>query len=441
MAALRNLGGVVALLCLVPAVPAQTYALGEAPAVGECFKYHLDMSLAGELRVSKDGARVPISLKAAASHDFSERVLLAANGQATRSARHYDLAKATVTVNGVPSERTLRPEHCLQVAQRTNDRLVVYCPAGPLTRAELQLTGEHLDTLVLTGLLAGKAVAVGDTWKPSAAVLQALCAFEGLTEYELICKLEEVKDNVARVSLTGKVNGIDLGAVSRLTITGSYSYDVTAHRLVAVEWVQKDDRDQGPASPAIAVETTTRLTRALLPDCPESLSDVKLVSVPEGDEVPENGTLLCHHDAKQRYELTYAREWQTVGETESHLVLRLLDRGDFVAQASVMLYPKAEAGKHLTAEEFQQAMSRTTGWEQEEVLQAGEVTSEGGKWVYRIAAVGQMDGLKVVQNFYLVAGPDGDQAVISFMMTPKQAEKLGTRDLTLVSGLTFPKKP
>jgi hypothetical protein len=51
-----------------------------------------------------------------------------------------------------------------------------------------------------------------------------------------------------------------------------------------------------------------------------------------------------------------------------------------------------------------------------------------------------MDGLKVVQNFYIVAGPGGDQVVLAFTMTPTQAEKLGTRDLALVQGIDFMRK-
>jgi hypothetical protein len=49
-----------------------------------------------------------------------------------------------------------------------------------------------------------------------------------------------------------------------------------------------------------------------------------------------------------------------------------------------------------------------------------------------------MDGMAVVQNFYLVASKKGEQVVLAFTMTPKQAEKLGTRDLAMVASLDFP---
>ena len=58
-----------------------------------------------------------------------------------------------------------------------------------------------------------------------------------------------------------------------------------------------------------------------------------------------------------------------------------------------------------------------------------------GRYVYRLSAVGKLDGVAVLQNFYLVAAPDGTQFVVTFTLTPKQAEKLGARDLGFVGSL------
>jgi hypothetical protein len=52
--------------------------------------------------------------------------------------------------------------------------------------------------------------------------------------------------------------------------------------------------------------------------------------------------------------------------------------------------------------------------------------------------MGQLDGIKVLQNFYLVAGPNGDQVVLAFTLTPSQAEKLGARDLSMAGSIDFP---
>jgi hypothetical protein len=441
MAAWRILASVVITLVPVGAGQAQTYELAETPKVGDCLKFDLAMKLTGEMRVTRDGKPLPLKMEATAAHVFPERILaVGPNGLIQKAARVYETARASITTGSDRSERTLRPERRLVVAQQAKGQGLVYCPAGPLTHQELELTSEHFDTLSLAGLLPGKAVQVGETWKVPNEVAQVLCSFEGLTSQDLVCKLEEVKDKSARVTVTGTANGIDLGALAKLTIQGTYQFDLEAKCLVALEWKQKDERGQGPASPATTVETTTTMKRAVI-ERPASLSDVALISVPDGLEPPAGMTLLTyHHDGKPGFDLAYSREWQLVGQTRDKAILRLMDRGDFVAQATLTPWESAKEGEHMTPQAFREAMAKTPGWEQGDVVQEGEIPAEKGRWIYRVSAPGLMDGIKVVQNFFLIAGPGGEQIVVAFTMTPSQAEKLGTCDLALISGLTIPSK-
>jgi hypothetical protein len=397
------------------------------------------MKLTGEMKVRRDDKETALKMDAAATHAFLERILnVGSDGLPDKSARLYEKANALITVGGDRSERALRPQRRLFVAQRHKDQLLAYSPAGPLTQQELELSSEHFDTLALPGLLPGKPVTVGDTWKVPNAVVQALCNFEGLTEQDLSCKLEEVKNQVARVTLSGAATGIDLGALVKLSVQATYDYDLTAKRLARLEWKQKDERNQGPANPATSVQSTITLTRSAV-ELPAALTDVALVSVPQGFDVPLPLTQLEYHDAKSRFDLIYSRDWQTVSQSEEHVVMRLLERGDFVAQVTLTPWTKAEKGKHLSPEEFQEAMENTPGWEAEQELQTGEVPAEGGRWIYRISALGQLDGVKVMQNFYLIAGPSGEQIVVVFTFPPKQADRLGTQDLAMVANIEFPR--
>ncbi|HEV3262247.1 MAG TPA: hypothetical protein VG013_35675 [Gemmataceae bacterium] len=441
MAAWRILASVVVVLAAVRAATAQTYRLTETPKAGDCFQVQLQMTLAGEIRVHKDHKPVSLKLAATATHAFPERVLIVGgDGIPQKTARVYETAKAVITIGTDRSERSLRDGRRLIVAQRPTDQLLAYCPAGTLTREELELIGEHFDTLALTGLLPGKAVPIKATWKVSNPVAQALCNFEGLTGQDLSCQLVEVKGNLAYVAVTGSATGIDVGALAKLKISGNYIFDLDRHRLMSLTWKQKDDRDQGPASPASAVESTTTLKRSPI-DLPEGLTDLALIPVADKFEVSPDLTQLIYHDPKSRFDVSYGREWQTVGETERHLVLRCMERGDLIAQVTITPWPRAKAGDHLSPETFQDEMANTPGWSQDEVLQTGVVPSpedQPGRWVYRVSAVGRMDGIKVLQNFYLVAGPGGDQVVLAFTMAQAQAEKLGTRDLSLAGSIDFP---
>ena len=162
--------------------------------------------------------------------------------------------------------------------------------------------------------------------------------------------------------------------------------------------------------------------------------------MPRGFEPPVAMTLVYHQDQMNRYDLAVSRDWRLVAQTDLHLVLRLIDRGELVAQASLTPWTKADPGKHATPDDFKQAMAAAPGWQLEEVLEAGEIPADNGRWIYRISARGVMDETKVVQTFYLIASTNGDQAVVTFAMKPGQVGKLGSRDLALIGSISFPKK-
>jgi len=406
----------------------------------DCFHYEIGMTLKGELRINKDGKTAAIPLAAKAEHLFTERVLdVKENGLPSKVVRNYELARSNIAVDGQATLHELSSGRKLIVAQRAPEKFLCYSPAGPLTRDEVELVSEHFDTLALTGLLPEKEVRVGDSWKLSNEVALALGQFEALISNDLTAKLESVADGFAIIAVGGKAQGIELGALAKIVVAGTARYEILHKRLVHLEWVQKDERDQGPATPACTVEATTIVKRAAI-ETPKELNEAALESVPQGFEPPPALTLVYQRDAKDRFDLAVTRDWSLVAQTDTHLVLRLIERGELVAQVSMTAWNKADGGKHSSAEEFKRAMAEAPGWNLEEVLEEGELPAENGRWLFRIIARGALEEVKVVQHFYLLAGPNGDQVLIAFTMKPGQAAKLGSKDLTLVGSIGFPKK-
>lgn len=440
MAKWRNMGLWAILLAATPALHAQSHSLTEPAKAGDCFKYEIAMTLKGELRVSRDGKTTALPISANANHAFVERVLQAKEkGLPEKVARYYGLARSVANVDGHAQARSLRDERKLIVAQRHKEQFLAYSPAGPMTREEVDVASEHFDTLALTGLLPEKDVNVGDSWKLSNEAVQSLCIFEALISHDLTAKLEEIKDGFAAIVIGGKSSGIDAGAMVKLTISAKAKYEILAKRIVHLEWTQKDERDQGPVSPAGTVETTTILKRSPI-EQPEQLNDSALEGVPRGFEPPAAMTMVHHADQMNRYDVATNRDWRLVAQTDLHIVLRLVDRGELISQASLTPWTKADPGKHASPDDFKQAMAAAPGWQLEDILEAGEIPADNGRWIYRISARGVMDDVKVVQTFYLIANAQGEQVVATFTMKPGQVAKLGSRDLSLIGTIGFPKK-
>lgn len=418
-------------------VAAQTYQLSEDNLVGQYFRVELNMKLSGEMKLRQGEKTLTYKQAADAKHAFLERILEMKQGVAAKSARVYQTAHAAISSGDAKSERRFRPDRTFLVCQRVDEQPFAFCPKGALNREEVELT-EHFDVLSLPGLLPGKKVKIGESWEVSNLAVQSLCYLDGLTNHDLKCTLEAVKGDVADVAVVGTINGIDVGAAAKITVKARYQYDLKVGRITDLTWTQNDERQQGPASPELKLELTTTLKRLAIEPVNE-LNDFALVPVPTTAKLPEALTRIEYQDPERRFDLAYARAWQVVARTDKHLVMRLLDRGDFVAQVTVSSWQKAEAGKHLSAEEFKKVLGDTPGWEEDETLEAGEIAANNGNWVYRIAATGDLNDVKVVQYVYLVAGPLGDQIIATFTLAPSQTQKLASQDLELIRNIAFPR--
>jgi hypothetical protein len=273
-------------------------------------------------------------------------------------------------------------------------------------------------------------------------VAQALCHFDGLTGQDLECRLELVTDDLARILIKGTATGIDCGASVKTTVRADCEFDRKARRLTSVKWKETDERDQGPASPAMTFSMTVNMVRTPSDPVPQ-LHDYALTAVPEGPAPPGSMTALGYSDPKKRFAIRYARAWQLVAHTDDFVVLRLLDRGDFVAQATITPLRRAAAGKSLSDEEFKELVNATPGWEPEAEAKVEEIASpekkgsSGDSIIKRLTVQGKLDGLSTTQYCYLVASPEGEQLVVSFTMTPEHVPALDTRDLALVRGITI----
>lgn len=411
----------------------------ETPQADDCLKIELSLSLKGEMKVQRDGKMIAIPMVANANHHFEERIIhLSSTGIPDKVARNYSKADALFNIEGNKSERTLRKQRSLIVAQRPENSIFVYSPKGPLTREELELTGEHFDTLSLANLIPDKGPIPTEAWKLKDFTVQAICNFEGLSEHTLTGKVVSNENGIVTFKIEGTATGVESGASVTSTVNATGTWTEKAAKITNLNWKQSDNREAGPVNPASKTEMEIIIKREVL-ETPQTLNDAALVSIPQDFDVPNLMTYVEFKDQQGRFDLSMSRDWQLVAKTENHLVLRLVEKGDFIAQATVSVWSKAEPGKHLSVAEFKTITERTPGWVVEKDLQEGEVPSgDKGRWVYRISALGQLDNVPTMQNYYVVTSPGGEQVVVTFSLSPKQAEKLGTKDLSLIGSLELP---
>lgn len=419
------------LLAAGPAV-GQSVTLAEAVEPGDVFQYDLTLAVNGQMKVERDGKTDAVPVAATAAHSFAERV-----EGVGRVVRLYASATSAGDTGLDRTVRTLSPERRLVVARRTADGTLHYSPDGPLRRDELELVAEHFDTLALPSLLPPGPVAVNATWPIPADAVRSLLHFDGPAKGALVGTLTAVTDAAATFTVAGTAEGSEAGALVKATVAATATFDRVTNRLVALQWRQTDERGQGPASPAADITAAVTVKRTPLAAEPPELTAGR-AKVPADAGPTPLMTALRYADDKGRYSLVHDRAWHVVGRTDDHLVLRLLDQGEFVAQATVTAWKKAAPGGHLSADEFKAVLGQLPGWEPAGTTADGPVPTDAGRWLYRVGMRGKQDGLAVAQTFYALAGPGGDQVLVTVLARPEAAAKVGTRDLALVNAIELP---
>ena len=432
--------GVFALLLGVTSARAQEVNLSEAPLENRCVRNELTMELDGKINTKQDGKDVSYPHKAQAKHVFMERFLETKDPLTAKVARFYTTADSTIIFNNNASaKRSLRDERRFLIAQRIKGQIVSFSPKGPLTREEMELT-EHLDTMTIASLLPGKTIDVGKTWAISNAAVLALCELDGVTEQNLEGKLESLKDNLALVKITGKANGINLGAQVEMDITARLEFDTKLQRIVALEWKEADKRQQGPITPALIADVTIKLTRTPIEE-PEQLNNIALVKIPSTATPPSELTNIHFQDPKKRFEMKHARDWHVTSPEDSpQLVMRNIERGDFIGQVTFTSWKKTDPKNVMSLEKFAEDMSKMPGWTEDKEISREKLkdTPKGQHTVYRVAASGELDGVRTIQYYFLIVSPQGEQLIATFSIVPQQVPRLASRDLELVREIAFP---
>src|SRR5207247_1414770 len=121
-----------------------------------------------------------------------------------------------------PSE--LRPDRKLIVIQSDANAATTFSPAGPLTREELELVEAPASDLALEALLPLRAVKIAGQWSLSDAAVARLLGLEALSQQDIVCTLDSVKDDLALVIMSGKVAGAVGGVSSDIDLRGKLNF-------------------------------------------------------------------------------------------------------------------------------------------------------------------------------------------------------------------------
>jgi hypothetical protein len=432
------------ILGLEPAIASQTpVALRAAARAGEAARVVVALRAEGKFLeeaapAAGEKAEPPRvrKIKVETRTEFAERVLAAsAEGRAERVARW--VFQASSALNGEIRTRAtaIRPEVALLVAERRGETVVVFSPAGPLTRSELEVVEAVGDPLALAGLLPVQPVKVGDHWRVGGDAARGLSGYDALAVNALEASVESLDAAEAVLRLKGEIRGAALGGTGTIACDGTFRFDRAASQITRLELTRHETRKAGPVEEGLEITSTLTVERRAMAT-PAELGDAIIAALPSDRDPQREFLLLIAPDGK--YALQHDRDWHIYWDDSKLTVLKRLDHGEVVAQCNLNVGPKVPAGKHQDPDQFRDDVKRALGGRFVRFVGVGEVDGDpAGGFRYKVAVQGRQGDVGILWDYYLIASPEGDQLLATFTHALAQSAAFGDQDLRLVASFRW----
>lgn len=414
----------------------QTYTFTAARVAGAVDRVETKVEVGGDLTLVEDSKVKRLKMSVAADLVYHERTLDAPSERTgvLRAMRHYERASAAIKIEDGAFQPALSEDRRLIANEIDGASVTLFSPRGPLTREELDLVDLQGNTLILERLLPERPVALGETWKHGDALMTTLLRLDEVSKSDVQSTLSSVKDGAAVIEMSGKVEGATGGVSTEIEIKARYQFQLKAARVTWIAMLIKENRSIGHIGTGLDV--VARLQTTVTPGAQSpQLTDAALADLPRN--ATAESPRLVYQPSDPQWQFTYDRKWFITAESADSLTLRLIDRGELVAQCNMAALGKIEPQKLVTLDGFQKDIQRALGKSFGQFVKAGQRANDAGYRVYRVVAQGEIQELPIMWIYHLVADASGRRVSFAFTLEGELFDQFGQADEALVASLRF----
>ncbi len=406
---------------------------------GELTRVEVALQVGGDLKLINNGKATLLPMSVIANLKYDEQIrALDERGRPCRSVRYYDDVRAVIKVDTGGQQPTLDASRRLIVVDKpTQGAPLLYCSTAPLSREELDLIDVPGSSLLLDELLPDEPVAFGESWKLDDQTLARLLCLDAVSWSDVTSTLGQIKDGVVQIAAAGSLDGAVGGIATQIELKAKYRFDLVHRRVTFLALLIKEKRAIGHVGPGL--DTVAKLIVSIRPiKSSQTLRPDVVAKVPDAPP-PESGQ-LGYSAASGQFEFQYDRRWFLTAADAKLTVLRLMDRGQLVAQCNISLLPGTKKSP-TTLAEFQKDVQTSLGKAFGQFTHASQSASEAGNSVYRVVVRGQVSELPIEWIYYLIQDPKGRRLTLAFTYEQELAQRFAQADRPLVRQLRITEPP
>jgi hypothetical protein len=237
---------------------------------------------------------------------------------------------------------------------------------------------------------------------------------------------------VGLVRFSGKVEGTSDGSNTTLELNAVMHVDL---RRQCVTWLQmkfSEDRGPGHLTHGYAARSDFRMLAAPATQLPDLQLERIALLLKKIDPTARLVTLTLPATGIQ---LNCQPGWQVISDTSEGAILRLVDKGDLIAQANLSRLPSLASTEPLGLEEFQNDIRRALGNRFGQFEQTDQSTAKDGQRSMKVVVVGAVQDVPIRWIYHHITDTEGARAALLFTLEQDLVERFGDADMQLVGNL------
>lgn len=422
---------------LASPVAAQTYDLRPAYRVGDLFRTDLIVELKGDLSTKPTPDADPVSkpFNVSIKQRYDERILeTTPDGRILRSLRYYSNAEGEYRYGDVEGEPTIAkfgPDWLL--FDREGAQPLV-CPRRLLFRQDMEMLDVPGNAGFIADLLPKEPVARDATWSAEDAALAKILVIDAVSEAGVVSRVDGVDgDNVSLVA-EGDVAGAASGVATDVKLRARTVFSLKERRPLTFAMTWREVRSIAHAEPGFDVTATIRLAISRI-DESEALADDRIAALPKKYRM-EMG-LLKYESPNKDFRFVQDRRWFVTAPDETGAVLKLIDRGELVAQCSLVRLPRLQEKEEYTLDAYKAEVQEKLGESFGRFVDTKEFETKHGVRVMKLQVDGLAQELEMRWIYYHLSEPTGQRVAMIFVYEPQFEATFGDADRWVVENFEF----
>ena len=335
--------------------------------------------------------------------------------------RYYRQAAAQLSfgtegaLHSTPSE--MRDERRTVCLTKKEGKDFYYSPLGAFTREELELVDTPTSRVDLIGLLPGRKLRLGESWKHDSDFLAHLLNLDTVGASDVRGKLDSVSNGIAVLSSEGTVDGAVDSAATEIKLKASYKFDLKSRRIISLTLAFHEKREVTQTEPGFDVVTKLAMAETSMAKS-EELSADRLVNLDLS--LSAESAWLQFTTKHGGFELLLDPRWKVLFDQPSSAVFRYVDAGELTAQVNLIRMKPSETEAAISLEEFSAQASKALAENFGQLIESKQYASPRGNRVLRVEATGVNSEVDMRWVYYHVSSEEGKQ--ITCVMTCQEED-------------------